>query len=556
MRKFILIILSAFLIFGCTKGQKADYKWTFENAESEHGMVASASPLASEIGIDILKNGGNAVDAAIGIMLALNVVEPNASGIGGGGFMMIKMNNVDRPVMIDYRETAPGAVDIDYYYDEKTDFRQVTSLGYRSICTPGALKGYDNALKKYGSKTLAEILGPVIELAENGFEISEKFGAMITDHYDTISLNEYTSALFCNEGIPKLPGETFTNKDLAETFRLIARNGVDEFYTGNLAQELSGEVRKNNGYLSVDDLKNFDVKIRTPLKGNYNGFEIYSPALPSAGGMQIIQMLNVLENFDLKKLGHNSPEYIHLLAEVFKQSFTDRYEYAGDPDFVDTPVNDIISKDYAKKISEKFTPGNAGKDNTPFGKKDESISTSHLSVIDSDGNIVAATQTINHFFGSGVAVPGRGFLLNDEMNDFDPNKISPNRIEPFKKPLSSMAPTIILKDGEPFLTIGTPGGTRIITALVQIIINLVDFEMSIDQAIEAPRVHAVRTRLYIEGSIEESTIETLKSFGHPIDVKGVKDLYFGGAQGIVRDPATGKLTGGADSRRDGFAIGH
>jgi len=556
MRKSVIFLCIVSLIIGCGQAKNAEYTWQYDTVESDNGMVASANPLASEVGLSILKEGGNAIDAAIGTMLALNVVEPNASGIGGGGFMMVKTHNSDIPVMIDYRETAPGGVNTDFYYDEKTDFDQVTRIGYRSVCTPGALKGYDYALKNFGTKTLGEVLEPVIELAENGFEISEKFGAMITDHYDVVSSNEYTTSLFCNDGLPKLPGETFTNTDLAATFRLIAQNGIDEFYSGTLAREIAGEMKNNSGYLTIDDLGKFNVKIRTPLKGTYKEYEIYSPDLPSSGGMQVIQILNVLEHFDIKKLGHNTPEYLHLLAEVFKQSFADRYEYAVDPDFNETPVAMIISKEYAKEISKNFNPEKARTDYNPLNKKDESISTSHLSVIDKEGNIVAATQTINHFFGSGVAVPGRGFLLNDEMNDFDPDKDSPNRIEPYKKPVSSMTPTIVLKNGEPFLTIGTPGATRIVSALVQIIINLVEFEMSIDQAIEAPRVHCVRTKLYVEGALDERVIEKLQSYGHPVEVREEKDLYFGGAQGILRDAATGNLTGGADSRRDGFAIGY
>ncbi len=377
MRKFIIFL--CLLIVGCGQ-QHPEYTWQYENAESDNGMVASASPLASEVGLNILKNGGNAIDAAIGTMLALNVVEPNASGIGGGGFIMVKMQDSDTPVMIDYRETAPGGVDTDFYYDENTDFRKVTKFGHKAVCTPGSLKGYDYALKNFGTKTLAEILVPVIELAENGFEISEKFGAMIADHYDTISSNEYTTSLFCNDGLPKTPGDTFTNKDLAATFRLIAEKGISEYYSGSLTRDIADEMKKNNGYLTAEDLNNFKVKIRTPLKGTYKGYEIFSAALPSAGGMQIIQILNVLENHDLKKLGHNSPEYINLLAEVFKQSFADRYVYAGDPDFTETPTEKIISKEYAKKISGDYTPAKARTDYSPIKTIDESISTSHPSL--------------------------------------------------------------------------------------------------------------------------------------------------------------------------------
>ncbi|MCP4725571.1 MAG: gamma-glutamyltransferase, partial [bacterium] len=364
------------------------------------------------------------------------------------------------------------------------------------------------------------------------------------------------ASIFLNEGLPRMPGELLIQKDLAETFKLIAANGIDEFYTGSIAEDIINDIQNNGGYLNKSDLENFAVKIRTPLKGNYQGYEIYSPYLPSAGGMQVIQILNVLENYNLKKLGHNSPEYIHLLAEVFKQSFADRNHFAGDPEFADVPIEDIISKNYAKDISKTIDMEKPQYDYRPYGSPEESISTSHLSVIDGQGNIVAATQTINHFFGSGVAVPGRGFLLNDEMADFSNLRDNPNCIAPNKKPVSSMTPTIILKDGKPFLTVGSPGASRIISALVQIIVNLVDFDMSLDQAIEAPRVHSVTRKLYVEGILDIAVIEALKTLGHSVEVRGEKDLYFGGAQGILKDPSTGKLIGGADSRRDGFARGY
>ncbi len=556
MKRLILLIGFTAIFFYCQQYPEADYNWDFENVTAENGMVASASPLASEVGAKILENGGNAVDAAVGTMLALNVVEPNASGIGGGGFLMIRMKDADAPVMIDYRETAPADADVDFYYDENTDFRQVTRIGHKAVCIPGSLKGYEYALEHYGTMTLAEILEPVIELAENGFVISEKFGDMISNYYEIISSNAYTSSIFLNEGLPRIAGETLVQKDLAGTFKLLAENGVDEFYSGAIAENIAEEMKSNGGYISKAGLQDYNVKIREPFEGTYHGYDIFSAYVPSGGGMQIIQILNILEHYNLKELGHNSPEYLHLLAEVFKQSFADRYYYVGDTDFIDAPLDEIVSKEYAKEIAGVIDTEKAKYDYKPYNAPEESESTSHLSVIDKEGNIVAATQSINTFFGSGVAVPGRGFLLNNHMNDFDSGNGKPNSIAPNKRAISSMAPTIILKDGKPFLTVGTPGATRIVSALVQIIVNIIDFDMSIDQAIEAPRMHCVRKKLYIEGSVDELIIEALKAFGHDVDVRGEKALYFGGAQGIVRDLDSGKLIGGADSRRDGFARGY
>jgi len=521
-----------------------------------HAMVASAHPIASSVGIDILKQGGNAVDAAIAMAFALSIAEPNASGIGGGGFMIIKMADQNVAVMIDYREMAPGKATPEFYYNAELSFKDLTQEDKAtSIGIPGLASCAELALEKYGSMTLEQILAPAIKLCREGIVVSEKLNGMINDNYEKILKYPATGAIYLSEMMPLEPGSVLKNEDLAKTFEKIAYNGANIFYEGEIAEAIVKEIKKQGGLFELSDLKSYKAKIRQPVLGSYRGYQIISTAPPSGGGTHLIELLNIMEGFNIKAMRHNSAEFIHIFTEAMKMVFADKSANAGDPDFCDVPVDSFISKKYADRLRSLINREQAMFNYSPPQLTiSESNNTSHLSVVDEKGNLVALTQSINSFFGSGIVASGTGILLNNHLSDFDSEPDRPNSIAPHKRPTSSIAPTIILKNGKPFMTLGTPGGTRIISALAQVIMNVIDFNMSMDDAIEAPRVHCLNKVLHVEGRIPEEVITRLKAMGHAIKAHPDFDNYFGGAQGILIDPETGTLFGGADSRRDGVAI--
>lgn len=526
-----------------------------QDIAAENGMVASAHPLASGAGLEILKKGGNAVDAAVATAFALAVVEPNASGLGGGGFMVIKMNS-QQAVTIDYRESAPAAATAKLYYQSENSFSDFTHRGAKSIGVPGVVAGLALAVEKYGTMKLDQVLEPAIRLATEGFIVTENFAAMILQNYDLIFKNPATAAIYLKDGLPLEQGALIKNPDLAETFRLLAIRGCKAFYRGELAQAIARQIHTEDGVITTADLRNYNALIKQPVSGTYRGFEIYSSAPPSGGGTHLIELLNILEGFDLKSMQHNSAEYIHILAEAMKMVFADKNENMADPSFYDVPVEKLTDKKYARRLQQRIDRRKACFDYKPACFLDsESSSTTHLSVVDGKHNVVALTQSINLWFGSGITVEGTGIILNNHLGDFSSESGLPNSISPNKRPVSSIAPTIILKDSKPLLTIGTPGGSRIISALAQIIINIVDFEMGIDEAIEAPRIHDYKKTLKLEGRISRDVSVKLEQLGHKVAIHDDFDNYFGGAQGILIDYENKKMYGGADSRRDGVAIG-
>ncbi len=523
---------------------------------AQHALITTAHPVASEVGLNILKQGGNAVDAAMAVAFALSLAEPNASGIGGGGFLLIKMAALENPVMIDYRELAPEKATADYYYSNETSFRELTRQGPNAVGIPGLVSCAEIALKQFGTMSLEKILQPAIELCRYGMPVSDKLNAMITENMEKILCYPATAEIYLKDMLPLQTGDTLRNPDLATSLEKIAHEGSDVFYSGELARKISAEVQQLGGILALSDLQFYQAKLRAPVTGSYRGYEIISSAPPSGGGMFLIELLNIMEGYDVKKLGHNSADFIHLFSEALKLIFADKSLNAADPDFYKLPIELLTSKDYAANLRSRISPDSAKFDYQPKNlTARESNNTSHFSIVDAQGNVVALTQSINHWFGSGVVVPGTGILLNDHLSDFDSQAGLPNSIEPHKRPTSSIAPTIILKDGKPFLTLGSPGGTRIISALAQIIMNVIDFEMSMDDAIEAPRVHCFSDVLHVEGRIEPAVLDALSQRGHDIRVHAGFDNYFGGAQGILIDPETRQLFGGADSRRDGTALG-
>lgn len=561
-KKFVLLVSVFLMMFVLINVSFAADRHTPIDTVAENGMVAAAHPLAAQAGVEILKQGGNAIDAAVATAFALNAAEANASGLGGGGFMLIRFAKTGEIVVVDYREHAPAAATKDMYASEQSKKEGWSKLGGKAVAVPGMLMGLTTALDKYGTMTLAEVTTPAISYMENGIEVSETLSAMIKSNFDKLcDWNDPVKIAYLKDGLPLEAGDILVQSDLAKTYHGILDNGIGYLYGGELGQKIVDAVQAKGGGLSLQDLKDYKSYIRKPITGDYRGYKIYSMPPPSSGGTHLIQILNILENFDIANMNYHGPTHISVMAEAMKMAFADRATYMADPGFVkDIPLEGLTSKEYAKFLADQINIKNP-KQKIPAGEPGqyEHHSTSHISVIDSEGNVVALTQTINYFFGSGVIVPEVGIIMNNEMDDFSKDPDSPNAPEPGKIPLSSMSPSIIEKDGEPFMILGTPGGTRIFTAMVQIISNVIDFGMGMDEAIEAARMHCYTSAgkaksIRVESRIPNITVETLRLLGNEVDIKGAYDLYFGGAQGIMLKD--GLLYGGGDSRRDGVAIGY
>ncbi len=543
---------------------------------ARNGMVSSAHELASEAGVEILKKGGNAVDAACATMLALNVAEPNASGIGGGGFMVIRFAKTGEVVELDYREVAPGSSTKDMYASEKSKEEKWSQLGGRAVGVPGELMGIWTALQKYGTMSFGEVAEPAIRLAEEGFKVHPMQTQIITDNFD--KLVKYSeNNVYLKDGLPVSEGEILKSPGIAKAFRMIAEKGPEAFYNGPIGEAVVKAVNKAGGNMSMEDLRNYKVLLREPVHGTYRGYGIYSTPPASSGGTHIVQLLNIMENFPVSRLKHNSPEYLHYLAESMKLVFADRQKYMADTAFVNVPLTGLTSKEYAKmlasrigknKVMVEVQPGDPWPYNESSvassytgGTDDIHLSTSHFSVVDKEGNIVASTNTVNYFFGSGIVEPEYGIVLNNQMDDFAQNPESVNAPEPGKRPLSSMSPSIVLDpEGRPFMTIGAAGAWRIITAVSQIVMNVVDFGMTMDEAIEQPRIfcyssNGERGPLRVEDTMDPMTVKFLEWRGHKMEVRP-RGGYFGTAQGILFDVESGTMDGGADGRRLGVPVGY
>lgn len=527
-------------------------------------MVVAAHPLAAQAGLEMLKKGGNAIDAAIATAFALNVSEPFASGIGGGGFMVIYLASEKRVTVINFRERAPLEATPEMFMEKgktREDWRKTHGL---AVAVPGALAGWNYALKKYGTKKRAEVMEKAIEIAEKGFVVSKTFSAINKDEYEKLAQNAGEECCYLNEGFPFEPGDIFQNKDLAKTLKLIAANGIHEFYKGEIARKIVKAVKEKEGVITLEDLEAYEPVEQAPLNGTYKDYTIFTNVPPGSGGLLVIQLLNILENWPIKKWGHNSSAYIHHFSEALRFVFADRGRYLGDPDFISIPIPELTSKEHAAQIVSKIRPDRP-LNLYPYGKfderEDQKDNTTHLCVIDEEGNIVSQTQTINHFFGSGIIPEGTGFLLNNQMDDFSRNPSSLNAPNSRRRPLSSMGPLIMFKGEKPFLILGSPGGTRIFSSLTQIIINIAEFNMSLDEAIEAPRfftysVQGKPRSISLESRIPDTIIKTLEKMGHDMRIRQDYDKYFGGAQGILILHDKKIIYGGADSRRDGFGAGY
>lgn len=562
-RKRITLLSTILLVFFIsTLLTFAADKHTPKDAIAAHGMVAAAHPLAVQAGVDTLKKGGNAIDAAIATAFALNAVEPNANGIGGGGFMLIRFAETGEIIILDYRERAPAASTKDMYASEQAKAEKWTSEGGLASGVPGTLMGLKTALDEFGTMTLQEVMTPALHYMENGFEITDTFSGMINDNYDKlVEWNDPFAIAYMKDGLPLETGDILVQEDLAKTYREIMEKGIEHFYGGELGQKIVDAVQAAGGILTLQDLKDYEIHRHNPVVGNYRGYDIYSMPPPSSGGTHLIQILNIMENFDIADMNYLGPTHISILNEAMKMAFADRAKFMADPAFAkDIPLKGLTSKGYAKFLADSIDVAKP-KLELPAGDPGifEHQSTTHLSVVDAEGNAVALSQTINFFFGSGVIVPGVGIIMNNEMDDFSTNPESPNAPEPGKTPLSSMSPTIVEKDGEVFMVLGSPGATRIFTAMAQIISNVIDFGMGMDEAIEAPRIHASSSGgkampIAVENRIPILTVEALRLLGNQVDIRGAHDLYFGGAQGIMM--VDGVLFGGGDSRRDGIAFGY
>ncbi len=552
----VLVFCFGTLAFGASNHE-------IKNVTAKHAMVAAANGLAAEAGLEILKKGGNAVDAAVATGFALNVVESNASGIGGGGFMVIRPADTGKVVAIDYREEAPGSFTKDMYASEEAKEKKISAYGPMAVGVPGTLAGYALALEQYGTMELKDVIAPAIRLAEEGFPLSGTTAGATESHLDTLSdYNEPKNNPFVDEdGLPLKAGTIIKQPKLAKAFRLIAQHGPQVFYNGPIGKSMVARIQELGGSMTMNDLRRYHPILREPAEGTYRGYKIYSMCPPSSGGITVVESLNILENFPLGEWGQNSAKTIHYMSSAFRLAFSDRANYLGDPSFTNIPTATLESKEYAKKLAGMI-PEDKALTEVPKSEigVDENFSTSHFSVADKDGNIVACTQTINYFFGSSIIDPNYGFVYNDEMDDFSKNPESVNAPEPGKRPLSSMSPTIVLDpQGNPFLTVGSPGAWRIITTVAQLISDVVDYKMSMDDAIEAPRF-TTRTKgttpdlLQIESRLPQEVQDNLVKMGYEIKVKKDYDLYFGGAQGILFKD--GELQGAADSRRDGDAVGY
>ena len=570
MKKILLVCVVVLLCAGTAFAANAPIE--YKDVKAKNGMVAAANELASRAGVEILEKGGNAIDAAVATALALNVVEPNASGLGGGGFATIRLENGEI-VCWDFREVAPLSVTKDIFASEQSKKEKWPELGGHAVGVPGSVMGLFTILKKHGTMSFGEVVAPAIRLAEEGFVVDPLLASMIEDNFEKLSNYNPEGTPYTPEGFPIKAGDTLKNPALAKTFHLLAEKGSDLFYHGEVGDAVIAAVNKAGGKMSKEDLAGYKIEQREPVKGTYRGFTVVGPPPASSAGVHVMEILNIMENFSVAEWGHNSERFLHTLAETSKMMFADRSKYMADTAFAKVPVKGLASKGYAleqaARIGEDAMKTIEAGDPWPFdegakvsyapaGDHNTHQSTTHFSVMDNKGNIVAWTWTINYFFGSGVFVPEYGFMLNNEMDDFSQNPASVNAPEPGKRPLSSMTPTIVLDpNGKPFMTLGSPGATRIILAVAQVIMNAIDFGMTMDEAIEAPRLFNTLSgsnagKLMIEAGVSSSTLGVLTLRGHDVDARA-KDLYFGGAQGIMYKDGT--FIGGADSRRNGAAVG-
>ena len=544
---------------------------------AQHAMVASVHELASRAGVEMMQSGGNAVDAAVATGFTLAVVHPQAGNLGGGGFLLLRKANGEVR-FIDFREKAPAAATQNMYLDAQGNVIENASLiGYKAIGVPGSVAGLVYAEKKYGKLSLERVMAPAIKLARDGFALAWEDAEDLRD--EDLAKFSASKRIFQRDGKYYQPGEILKQPELARTLVRIAKS-PDDFYHGAMARELAAAMAKGGGLITVDDLAQYEVKEREPIRGTYRGYDIISASPPSSGGIALVEILNILEGFDLAKLGNRSAQSIHLTAEAFRRAFYDRAEFLGDPDFAKIPVPQLIDKRYAEAWRESIDPNHASaskdlKRPSVFNELErvaglrpvairEPENTTHFSVVDPEGNAVAVTTTLNDSFGSRVTAEGLGFLLNNEMDDFAAKQGVPNTygliqgpansIGPGKRPLSAMTPTIVLKDGKLFLVLGSPGGPTIITTVANILMGVVDFGLDIEEAVNAPRFHHqwLPDAIDVEDRLSPDTMNLLRSKGDTLKAA----RFWGDGECIMVDPKTGERLGASDARNNGKAVGY
>lgn len=536
---------------------------TFHPVRAQNGMVASVDALATQVGVDILRQGGNAVDAAVAVGFALAVTHPQAGNLGGGGFMLLRTAS-GRATAIDFREMAPGRASRDMFLDKQGNADSKLSLtSHLASGTPGSVAGFALAAQKYGTLPLSTLLAPAIKLAREGYVVNDALADDLKTYGKEVLLSHPNSKaiFFKPDGTPWQKGDRLVQKNLAHSLQLIAQQGPDAFYKGAIADEIVSEMAQHGGLIGKADLAAYRAVERKPVSGTYRGYEVFSMPPPSSGGIHIVQILNILENFDLAKMGFGSADAMQVIAEAEKYAYADRSEYLGDPDFVKVPWQALTSKAYAKSIAqqiniEKARPSSEIKP----GKLEpyESNQTTHFSVVDKQGTAVAVTYTLNTNFGSGIVAGNSGILLNNEMDDFSAKPGTPNvyglvggeanAVQPAKRPLSSMSPTIVAKGGKTWLVTGSPGGSRIITTVLQMVVNSIDFGMNVAEATNAPRFHHqwLPDQLRVEKGFSPDTLRLLENKGQHVKVLPA----MGSTQSIMIGP-DGTLYGASDPRTPG-----
>lgn len=547
------------------------FDWPFRGLKrptvtAPNGMVVSSSGLAGDVGVQVMRQGGNAVDAAVAAAFALAVTYPEAGNLGGGGFLVVRLANGE-VASLDFRERAPLAASRDMYLDPSGRVTDAAVTGHLAAGVPGSVAGLHAAWRRYGSLPWEHLIAPAIELAERGFIVDERMHRTLAERRGRLTQFPSTVEVFFQRGQPPSVGSTFRQPDLAETLRLIARQGPDAFYRGRIADLIVQEMRRGRGLITHDDLALYEARWREPLAFDYRGHRIFAPPPPSSGGLTLAQILNILEGYDLGRLGWQSPEAVHLMAEAFRRAYADRNYYLGDPDFVEMPIERLTSDAYAAELRTTISRNRASssEDFNRVPRVSDGTQTTHLSVVDAAGNAVSLTTTLNSLYGSGVVVAGAGFFLNNEMDDFSARPGAPNQfglvqgeanaIQPGKRMLSAMTPIIALDpEGRLYLVAGTRGGATIITQMAQIVTNLVDFGMDLRNAVDAPRMHHQLFPdeiSYERGGLDPITASALRSMGHRLRAS---DAYFGEVQAILVRP-DGARVGVADERMVGEAVG-
>jgi gamma-glutamyltranspeptidase / glutathione hydrolase len=556
------VVIPLWFLSGCAPQPAVLYRSeedtvAVRTARAGTAMVVSAHPAASAAGVAVLRSGGNAADAAIAAVAMLNVTEPHASGLGGGGFCLFYDARRDSFFVIDYRERAPAGVRRERYYDAGDTLQLIREHGATAVGTPGAPAGWQAIFDNFCTQPLSGLVRPAVATADTGFPMTEKQVAILLDHLKDIETDPAISAIFLDEGFPPEAGFRVKQPQLAATMSTLGASSFTRVYRPPFAEDIAVAVQSRGGVLSTEDLASYRVRFRRPLIGWYNGFEIITLPPPSIGGTALLEILRIAERSDLKSKLYLSTDYVHCLAAASRQALLDVNTWISDPDYEEQPVSSLLSNEWIDIVSGRLEGEGAAPLLRAWGgpiAKPEG-NTTHLVIVDSAGNLVSLTQSINDFYGAGVMAPRSGILLNNHMGDFAGDSTRKNSVRPLHRPTSNMAATIVRKNGKPVLVIGSPGGPRIAPTVAQILTAVLDGRASLEDAIKAPRFFPNRARLVLETRMPAGTVRGLRTKGWNIEMNGSVNSYFGGVHAIMIDPDTHALTGAADPRRDGAPAG-